>query len=378
MLHIAKSFQKKGDHVIIVASDADLSKKKRLLAQETIDGIKVFRFKRYIPYNPFFWIVAPFIDISRASQLIKKINQENELDLVLTRNHIIGLAADKLGIKKTYFLVPSIVKNLDKMHIKTISNRNFKNQILSVYVNTLINPINQFLQNKALHTATKIILFSQNMKRQVEEDAPDLKQKIHVISPGVDIQDHLSDSPNKHSNKFVFLILGRLIYAKRVDMAIQAMSLSTNENNCELHIVGDGPVKPSLEKMVQELHLQQQVFFYPSTSDVAVHYRGANCFLMTSVYETFGQTIIEAMSFGLPIIAFKNDDGKHVRTSSEEIFNENENGFFCDFSYHALFQCMHKIIHLDEEEKNMMAVRNKTRVKEKYNWDRHVDQLISL
>lgn len=374
LFHIAQSFSQQGKRVFILASDADLSKKKRLPAYELIDGIDTFRFPRFIPVWTVFSVFSPFIDILRAAKVIRKINDNNAVDLALSRNHILGLAAKRAGIPLVYFHVSSIVKSLDRVQAKMVAQPSLKQKALALYINTLLNPLQQFLQNECLKKSTRIVVFSRNLKHQVAQIMPTVTGKVHVILPGVNGQSVMK-SFDESERSFVFIILGRLIYAKRVDLAIDAMSLMPA--SVKLHIIGDGPLKKELQNKVSAQGLQERVLFFDSTCLVDKHYKQADCFLMTSEYETFGQTIIEAMSFGLPVIAFKNNE-KGVQTSSDEIIEHEKNGYLCDFSISSLSDAMLKATRLTIKEREEIGHNNIKKTLEVYTWSNYTQQVLAL
>ncbi|MBC7486856.1 MAG: glycosyltransferase family 4 protein [Cytophagaceae bacterium] len=371
---LSAAFARKGHQVTILCSDADLTKKKRLALNFIQEGgVQGYRFYRFIPFSTLFTVFAPFVDILRATRAIKKLHQQYSFDLVLTRNHIMGLAADRAGLATSFFLIPSIVQELDKLSQKSFSNLNFKNTLLLYFINGLINPVNQFLQKRYLQKTSTICVFSSNLKQQLISYMPELTNKTIIIPPGVDTK--ASIIPHSKSRMpFVFLIVGRLIHAKRVDLAIQAMS-KLQDQKCILKVVGEGPVRQALENLSDIFGLKERIIFYDFTEDVASFYQEANCFLMTSEYETFGQTIIEAMSFGLPVIAFKSD-GRNVKTSSAEIIEQDQNGYFCDFTSDDLYNTMLLIMQKTDQELMKLAIQNNFKVKAKYSWDRYVDDFL--
>ena len=76
-----------------------------------------------------------------------------------------------------------------------------------------------------------------------------------------------------------------------------------------LRIVGDGPERESLEALVRSLDISDTVEFTSSVSDVETHYREASIFCLSSRYEGFPMVLLEAISFGLPVVSFDCDTG---------------------------------------------------------------------
>lgn len=70
----------------------------------------------------------------------------------------------------------------------------------------------------------------------------------------------------------------------------------------DLLLVGDGPLRPDLEKLVADLGLTARVHFLGVRSDVADILRAADVFGLTSVSEAASLTLLEAMATGLPVV----------------------------------------------------------------------------
>lgn len=115
---------------------------------------------------------------------------------------------------------------------------------------------------------------------------------------------HIKDIPNTPN---IICSVGRLSREKSYDVCIRAIRLVSEKiSDVCLVIVGDGPERTSLEELTKELNIEKNVRFLgkvPHTdllnSDLFIR---SKCFLTASTTETQGITIIEAMSFGLPIV----------------------------------------------------------------------------
>ena len=73
-------------------------------------------------------------------------------------------------------------------------------------------------------------------------------------------------------------------------------------------VVGDGPYKPSLEDLVEELGLESFVSFVGEVSadEVALYYHAADYFVSASTSETQGLTYTEAMASGTQMVVAGN------------------------------------------------------------------------
>lgn len=99
--------------------------------------------------------------------------------------------------------------------------------------------------------------------------------------------------------------LGRLVPVKQVDRMLEMMALLETEHPGRyiLHIVGDGPLRQSLERQVLELGLEGAVFFHGFRPDPLPLLAGLQVFLFASAHEGLPMTALEALSLGVPLIS---------------------------------------------------------------------------
>ena len=83
------------------------------------------------------------------------------------------------------------------------------------------------------------------------------------------------------------------------------MRMHANNTNRKilLLIVGSGPEEGSLKCKVESLKLVEQIKFEPWSNDLPSYYKTADLFLLTSFYEGYGMTLVEANACGCPIVA---------------------------------------------------------------------------
>lgn len=119
-------------------------------------------------------------------------------------------------------------------------------------------------------------------------------------------QDKAAFKINYHLNPAAPLIgtVARFSSIKGQRYLILAMNRIHQENPAvQLLLVGDGPEKDRLARMVQELGLTNNVFFIPSTLDTSVPLSILDVFVFPSLLEGLGLAIIEAQAMGVPVVA---------------------------------------------------------------------------
>lgn len=118
------------------------------------------------------------------------------------------------------------------------------------------------------------------------------------------------------------LAVGRLSPEKGFDLLLKAwQQAKPTAEAWELVIVGDGPSREKLEKLRSELGLQHEVHFAGWCQDVAAQYCSADLYISSSYYEAMSRSLLEALSYQLPVIATRATDGL------EELVQANVNGW---------------------------------------------------
>lgn len=96
--------------------------------------------------------------------------------------------------------------------------------------------------------------------------------------------------------------VGRFCYPKNHTFLIDIFDRLCRQKQAHLLLVGDGELRPQIEKKVKSLHLEDKVIFTGLRSDVADLMQAMDLFLFPSNYEGLPVTMIEAQAAGLPCI----------------------------------------------------------------------------
>jgi glycosyltransferase involved in cell wall biosynthesis len=147
---------------------------------------------------------------------------------------------------------------------------------------------------------------------------PGLGDRVRVIRNGLPWP--VSAEPAPLDNKVV-VTAGRLEGEKGLSRMLRAYApLARSHPDWQLHIYGDGSEKESLEATIVELGLGEQAFLKGFTHDLRGVLASSGVYAMTSRREGFPMSLIEAMSTGLPAVAFDCPRGP------SEIVDDGRNG----------------------------------------------------
>jgi glycosyltransferase involved in cell wall biosynthesis len=127
-------------------------------------------------------------------------------------------------------------------------------------------------------------------------------EKIKNTTPSFDLRQKY-----KQFQKII-LMVSRLEPEKNIDMAIQAMKIVDNfakikSVNVGLVIVGSGGEMENLKSLVKRSNIENNVVFDGWQGDTVPYYKGADVYLMTSWYEGYGMTLVEAHAVGCAIVS---------------------------------------------------------------------------
>jgi glycosyltransferase involved in cell wall biosynthesis len=176
------------------------------------------------------------------------------------------------------------------------------------------------LERLAVRRADSIVVVSHDMARRlVSQGVPSAKiQVIHnacLVGSEGDAHPWNADAPP------VVGVIGRLSPEKGVDLALQIHSIVTRHlPTTRLLIVGEGPERVALERHADQLGIGRSVCWLGYQDEVAKVYRQLTLLLIPSRSEGLPNVALEAMGYGIPVVAASVG-------GIPEIVDDGENGF---------------------------------------------------
>lgn len=172
----------------------------------------------------------------------------------------------------------------------------------------------------------KIICISNKTEENLRYSIKCKSEKILTINNGIDVCKYYEATPlpikELAQNCGVALIqVAGFRYQKDQDTAIRALKYL--DDNVHLFLIGDGPRRVGIEKLIKKNQLDQRVHLLGIRDDVANLLRGSDIAIMSSHYEGFGLSAVEAMAAGIPVVA-TNIDGLSQVVQDAGILFEHE------------------------------------------------------
>lgn len=341
---ISKELVKRGHEVTILTSD--FLCKEKVKHKETIDGIKVIRFK-----NKYY--LGGYGYCPDAIKWLKR-NYKN-YDVV--HSHGYNRYLSEFGVFYLYGKIPVVFSPCGFTHTK-------KNIFMKMIHDWLIG----WRVGKAdvCTTLTKLDLRSYD-KLGVS------RKKIAELPGGVEIDKYNRIDAKRMKllrekyglNKNILLYVGRIHKSKGLQYVVKAIK----DLDCKLFIVGpDGGFRSELVKQIKEEGIMEKVVFSGAISDeelIAV-YHLSDIFVLFSEWEGFGLVVIEAMAAGKPVIV--SDRG-----SLPFLVNNGNNGLVVPFpSIEDLKNNISKLI--TNDKLRLRLARKSKKFSKNFSWESVVRQ----
>jgi glycosyltransferase involved in cell wall biosynthesis len=170
----------------------------------------------------------------------------------------------------------------------------------------LRNPTRREVIRKWMPAASAIITRSRELARLLE-DAGIAKESLHPVYNGVDqTLFRPINGTGKHPAS-VILFVGNFYPVKQPLILVEAFAKLVRQRkpNCELHLLGGGPMEAEIRSLSTRLGVSSQVRFLgrQDAAGVAASMQTANVLCLPSANEGVPNVILEAFSSGLPVVA---------------------------------------------------------------------------
>ena len=200
----------------------------------------------------------------------------------------------------------------------------------------------KFLRNFTLKSSNTIVVPSKHLMNFVKNLG--FKGSLLQINNGTE----LTESEQKNKDSYEFLIVSRLVRQKNIDLVLRSLSVVKEKYSVDftLNIVGEGPEFQNINNLINNLKLNDCVNLVGIKHDKELEnfYKSSNYFLQISTYEGMPHSVLEAMNYGLTVIA-SNFGG------NSELLDNNKYGYLVNsFEVETVANAIYKALS-DTEEK---------------------------
>ncbi len=248
----------------------------------------------------------------------------------------------KKRVIQSLFEIRKIVRNNKNKFSKIIflSNQNFAN-IISVFALTGIswikliliernNPIELDYSKKFKDKLIKILIkFTYRFSDKIISISKELGKDLQKIcNKSVVTIYNASFDPNifKFAKKKVIkknkiiLNVARFEKQKNHIMLLKSYKDIHIHTNAKLILIGYGSEKKKIQDYIKKYNLKKKILLINNSKDLFNYYRIADLFVLTSIYEGFGNVLVEAGMFKIPIIS------TNCKSGPKEILNNGKYG----------------------------------------------------
>lgn len=170
--------------------------------------------------------------------------------------------------------------------------------------------------------------------------------------------------------------VGRLTPVKDQQLLLRAVALLRESDidlseRLRLIVVGDGPLSPQLNELIDQLALRDSVWMAGDRKDVPELLQAMDVFVLPSLGEGISNTVLEAMASGLPVIA--TAVGGNV-----ELVEQGFNGSLIPTGDPVALAASLAALLKNDEDRTRQGENARQRVCHRFDWDRTVDAYLHV
>lgn len=204
------------------------------------------------------------------------------------------------------------------------------NDISKVYGNGLKAKLKLMIDRRIYSQYQKLIFVSKDNKEVFDIRYPNMKPTEEVIYNYINSQNVIEKAEEKidfsFDNKQInFLTVARLVEQKGIDRLIRIhRELIANHYMNKFYIIGDGPERESLEKLIKDEHLEETFFLLGAKENPYPYMKQADIFCLLSKFEGYGMVLEEAKILNKSIIITNTAAREAVENYKNAVIVEND------------------------------------------------------
>ena len=214
------------------------------------------------------------------AKLVLKVHEDHPIDVLHCHDHYGAYVGH---VSQNFERIPYFV---------TVHNSNILND-------KLVDWKKSYLE-KVFHPAVKVFCVSSEMKEKLATSYATTNTEIvpNFIDPDLFVLG------TKNDEVFRFVFIGDFNENKGVLLIIEAFAKLNIDKKLELHLIGDGELKDEVNKAIEQHNLKDKVKLYGWIPNELIPevFQQSDVLISFSSTESFGMTVIEAMSCGLMIV----------------------------------------------------------------------------
>ena len=260
-----------------------------------IDGPEIIYLSKRNFFRLFRFIIPRSIYFNIASfwGLIRYLKKEQPNSLMTARNA-------PLGVLVKFFL---------KIRTQIIIREPLNISSMLKDKSVLIRSFNFMIKKFVYKYSDKVIAISDGVAQDLIKNFNLSPNKVRVIyNPSADPEIKNLSNENVTHPWFqidipIIIGIGRLAYQKDFSTLIKAFSILRKEKDCKLIIIGEGSERSKIESLISKENLKDDIELMGFQVNPWKYLSKSNLFVLSSLWEGFGNVIVESMYLGTPVIS---------------------------------------------------------------------------
>lgn len=170
-----------------------------------------------------------------------------------------------------------------------------------------------FLRRCTYPFAARVVVLTEETSQWLKTFVPSCSTTVipnPVLFPLPSVEPVISPQKIVLEQRPFLLAVGRLAKQKGFDYLIKSFAtIALKWPTWDLIILGEGPNREQLENLITSLKLNRCVKLLGRAGNVTDWYQAAEIYVMSSLFEGFPNTLVEAMAHGCPAVSFDCDTG---------------------------------------------------------------------
>jgi glycosyltransferase involved in cell wall biosynthesis len=238
----------------------------------------------------------------------------------------------------------------------------------------LLEPYKKIVLSRVLRDASKVLVPTADYRDLVCAKYRLRPDRVAVVDNGTDHR--IVDQPKSLSQQgktAKLLFVGRLAVQKNLPLMLKAVANYRDKYGADfqLSIVGDGNLRSDIESEIRQLELGSMVRLVGPLYGAALEsiYEESDLFILTSIFESFGLVLVEAMAKALPIVSV------YIPAVRNVVYN-GENGLLVESAPEALADAIHQLL-TDKDFYAKVSINNLA-TSHRYTWEAVVNKISAV
>lgn len=235
----------------------------------------------------------------------------------------------------------------------------------------LLDPYKKIILSRVLRNASKVLVPTEDYRDLVCSKYSLQRDRVAVVDNGTDhrIVDQSRFLPEQRKTAKL-LFVGRLAVQKNIPLLLRTVAAYRDRHGADiqLSIVGEGDLRSAIESEISQLEIGSLVRLVGAHygAELESMYEESDLFILTSIFESFGLVLVEAMAKALPIVSV------YIPAVRNVVF-DGENALLVESTPEALAEAIHQL--LTDQDLYAKVSMNNLAAAHRYTWQAVVDKI---